>query len=327
MWCLAVFLALFALLYYSSVRLLPTRLKRLRQNAQEATLLLRAAHDKKSALQEKNRSAEKSLSETIALYDISKDIRALLDEERIFAFFKERLAGYVRVDDLLFIKEHARPSAPQGYECVSVSVGKKTIGNLCVRGLAKDDASKFHILAQQFIAGVKGAHLFRQVQELTVTDSLTHIFNRRYFLERYEEELARAEKFSLQCSFLMLDIDHFKNFNDTYGHLVGDAILKEVVRIIKETIRQIDFMGRYGGEELSIVLVETQKEKALLAAQRIRQAVEAQLIKVYDEKLRVTVSIGVATFPFDACDAVSLIEKSDEALYRAKGAGRNCVKT
>jgi diguanylate cyclase (GGDEF)-like protein len=123
----------------------------------------------------------------------------------------------------------------------------------------------------------------------------------------------------------MTDIDYFKIYNDRYGHLVGDAILKEVSASIKENVRQIDIVGRYGGEEFCIILAETGKEEAMQAAQRIRGAIEGKLIRVYDEYIKVTVSIGASIFPEHAKDADKLIDCADQALYKAKQAGRNRV--
>lgn len=123
----------------------------------------------------------------------------------------------------------------------------------------------------------------------------------------------------------MLDIDNFKQFNDRYGHLVGDAILRQVSKTIMQAVRQIDFIGRYGGEEISIVLSETNKEQANFAAERIRQSIAADVIKVYDESLKVTVSIGVSVFPDNATDMQNLIEVADQALYLAKETGKNKI--
>jgi diguanylate cyclase (GGDEF)-like protein len=123
----------------------------------------------------------------------------------------------------------------------------------------------------------------------------------------------------------MIDIDHFKDYNDRYGHLVGDAILKEVSKSIKENIRQIDLSGRYGGEEFSIVLAETDKEQAQFVAGRIRQAIEYKCIRVYDEDLKITVSVGISAYPGDGKNAEELIDRADSALYQAKQEGRNRV--
>jgi diguanylate cyclase (GGDEF)-like protein len=137
--------------------------------------------------------------------------------------------------------------------------------------------------------------------------------------------MERSKKFNYRFSCLMIDIDHFKDYNDRYGHLVGDAILKEVSKSIKENIRQIDLIGRYGGEEFSIVLTETDKEKAQFVAERIRQAIEYKSIRVYDEDLKVTVSIGICEYPADGKNARELFDKADAALYQAKQEGRNRV--
>jgi diguanylate cyclase (GGDEF)-like protein len=126
-------------------------------------------------------------------------------------------------------------------------------------------------------------------------------------------------------SLLMLDIDHFKNCNDRYGHLVGDAVLKEVAKGIKDSVRLIDLVGRYGGEEFLIVLIETDKKQGEIVAERIRKFIEDKSIKVYDEELKVTVSIGISTFPFDSKEVKSLINKADKALYSAKESGRNKI--
>ena len=123
----------------------------------------------------------------------------------------------------------------------------------------------------------------------------------------------------------MVDIDYFKECNDRYGHLVGDAVLREVATVIKDNTRQIDIVGRYGGEEFSIILSETSKEGALNASERILKSVEGEKIKAYDEELNLTISIGISSFPQDAKVTQELIDKSDWSLYRAKETGRNRI--
>jgi diguanylate cyclase (GGDEF)-like protein len=208
-------------------------------------------------------------------------------------------------------------------------IDRRIAGYLLVSGIDEHDRDKFGILAQEFMLGIKRAILYQRVQEMAITDSLTGVFSRRYLMERFNEEVERSKKFNYNFSFLMVDIDHFKGYNDRYGHLVGDAILKEVARAIKENIRQIDLVGRYGGEEFSVILTETDRGGAEFAAERIRQAIEQKNIRVYDETLQATISIGIAIFPDNATDPGELIEKADQALYQAKQAGRNrvCVYT
>jgi diguanylate cyclase (GGDEF)-like protein len=229
------------------------------------------------------------------------------------------------VKDCLFLKQKEDLSKIKDATGLPLILNKNVIGYLAVSGLREEEKDKFHILGQQFLLGLERALLYKKVQELSITDSLTQIYSRRYFLEKLEEEISRAKKFQLSFAFLMVDIDHFKKINDNYGHLVGDVILKEVAKAIKENVRQIDFMGRYGGEELSIILTETNKQDAGLITERIRQAVESRQIKAYDETLNTTVSIGVSVYPADATNSMALIDKADQALYRAKLSGRNKV--
>jgi len=265
---------------------------------------------------------DESVEATIALFDMTKDIRKILDEDMIFKLFKERISAFFKIEDCLFLK--SKPAVTSQRQLVlPVILQNEPVGYLVVRGLAEQDKEKFHILAQQFISGVKGAFLFKKVQELTIVDSLTQTFNRRYFMERFQEEISRCQRFKLKLSFVMADIDHFKEINDQYGHLVGDAILREVTGVLKENIREIDFMGRFGGEELSIVFTETDTEPARYACERIRKAIESRIFHVYDEDLKVTLSLGLATFPSHAKEAETIIEKADEALYQAKEQGRN----
>ncbi|MEW6102086.1 MAG: GGDEF domain-containing protein [Candidatus Omnitrophota bacterium] len=261
----------------------------------------------------------------IALYDITKDLCNSLDEEKVFNLFKANIGKYLEVKDCLFLKPGANLEELSGYALLPLAIRNDTIGYLAVSGVGEPDKDKFHILSQQFLLGMKRALLYKQVQELTITDALTHSFSRRHFLERFGEELVRSKKFSLKFSFLLVDTDHFKEYNDRYGHLVGDAVLGEVGKTIKENIRQIDFMGRYGGDELAVVLTETDKENALPVAERIRKAIENKKIRVYDEELNVTVSIGISAFPPDAKDTDTLIDRADIALYKAKQEGRNRI--
>ena len=278
-----------------------------------------------SRLMEINNTLEKSSEETIALYDITRDICNSLDEEKIFAIFRERMKTYIKTGECSFSKESPDFSENEGSIILPLSINKKKAGYLSAKDIRKEDEEKFRILGQQFLVGIKRAYLYKKYQELSITDGLTQVFNRRYFFERFEEEINRSNKFKLIFSFLMIDIDNFKEFNDHYGHLVGDAILREIARTIKDTIRQVDFIGRYGGEELSVVLVETDKEQAGFAAERIRQAIEAKRIRIFDEELKITVSIGISEFPFNGKQSKAIVEKADRALYAAKEAGRNRV--
>jgi len=154
---------------------------------------------------------------------------------------------------------------------------------------------------------------------------LTGIYVRRHFLERYAEDFARSKRHNLKLSVLMIDLDHFKQCNDAYGHLVGDIVLKEIAKIMKDFVRQVDLIGRYGGEEFVLALPDTDRNSAIAVAERIRQEVERHKFKAYDETIAMTISAGVATYPDNGDDVQVLIDKADQALYRAKEEGRNRV--
>ncbi len=213
-------------------------------------------------------------------------------------------------------------------------IQEKIISIFILEGGNKEDFSKFFIITSQLALQIKKINLYNTVKELSITDGLTGVFVRRHFLERFNEEIKRSIKNNFSLSVLMLDIDHFKMYNDTFGHLVGDVTLREVAKIIKENVRKVDLISRYGGEEFAIVLPETNKQGGVEAAERIRSAVAQRKFRVYDEETKVTVSIGLASFPEDVIGtydemqfelALELLQKADQSLYNAKETGRDKV--
>ncbi|MCL2473295.1 MAG: sensor domain-containing diguanylate cyclase [Alphaproteobacteria bacterium] len=157
------------------------------------------------------------------------------------------------------------------------------------------------------------------------TDHLTGINNRGYFYSMAEQEVQRSKRFVRDTSAIMIDIDHFKLFNDTYGHAIGDKVINFVVKSIMNILRQSDIVGRVGGEEFAAILPETNLEGAYLVAERIREYVESKNISVEDKKLLCTVSIGAAQLSAGDANFDDLIKRADEALYEAKNSGRNKV--
>ena len=302
------------------------RLKR--RETKSAGLLnqLNILKEGKQVLDSENAKLNKIFIETLALYELTKDICKGLDEEKIFAIFRDNLRKHINFRGFQYIKDSVELIKYKDYIVLPLNTEEnQAAGYVAVDGLSDTDKEKFGILTQQLLIGLRRAHLYQKVQEMAITDALTQVYCRRYFLERFSEELKRSRKNKLCLCFLMIDLDNFKQFNDRYGHLVGDAILRQVSKTICDMVRQIDFIGRYGGEELAIVLAETDKEQASFAAERIRQAIEASVIKAYDEELRVTVSIGVSTFPDNTDHMRDLIEMADQALYLAKETGKNKV--
>ncbi|MDI6892554.1 MAG: GGDEF domain-containing protein [Actinomycetota bacterium] len=165
------------------------------------------------------------------------------------------------------------------------------------------------------------------LERLSIHDRLTGLYNYSYFLDRIEEERKRAERYEKSLSFAVFDIDHFKQFNDTFGHEKGNLVLKKVARTIKKNVRATDIVARYGGEEFVVLLPQAGKEEAVLVAERVRQSVEKLEFEGDREQpiVKRTISGGVATYPSDSKDSSGLIVKADEALYEAKESGRNKI--
>ena len=207
-----------------------------------------------------------------------------------------------------------------------LSSEKKVVGILSVENFLSEEVDRFSVLATQFALEIRKVLLYETIEELAITDGLTSLYVRRYFFERLNEELNRSKRYKFKFACLMIDIDDFKKTNDSYGHLVGDAILRALGRIIKESVREIDIAARYGGEEFSLILPETPSESAMLVAERIRKKVEEKVFRVYDEKIKTTISIGVSVYPEDALKGKDLVGCADKALYAAKAAGKNVVR-
>jgi len=302
------------------------RLKRRQADYARLSNELKVMQELKENLNLENNLLDKDFNDTLTFFELTKDICTSLDEDNVFTIFSKNLKKYISVGDCRYLKDSADLIKYKDYLILPLHLEPDKVGGyLAVDRILDADKEKLAILAQQLLIGLRRAQLYRKVQELTLTDSLTNTYCRRYFLERFNEELKRSKKHKLSLTFLMLDIDNFKQFNDRYGHLVGDAILRQITKTITLAVRQIDFIGRYGGEEIAIVLSETNKEQANFAAERIRQSIANQLIKVYDEELKVTVSIGGSIFPDNALNMQDLIESADRALYLAKESGKNKV--
>ncbi|WP_224982760.1 diguanylate cyclase [Geomonas agri] len=165
------------------------------------------------------------------------------------------------------------------------------------------------------------------LKEMAVRDGLTSLFNHRYFQEAFAQEVARSKRFDKRCSLIFFDVDNFKHYNDTHGHPEGDRLLKGLAQIVMSHSRACDIAARYGGEEFVLLLPETAKEGAVKAAEEMRARVAEHPFAGRETQPlgRVTVSVGVASFPEDGCEAQALLERADQFLYQAKNSGKNKV--
>lgn len=204
----------------------------------------------------------------------------------------------------------------------------KLLGLVAMLSGEKDFLDTFQIellrvMCNQASTSIANAQLHAEIEKLATTDSLTDLFNHRVFQEKLSEEIRKFDRYSEPLSLLLTDIDFFKKINDTYGHPVGDLVLRDIAKIIKEIIRDIDIPARYGGEEFAVILPRTEGKEAKSIAERLRKAVMDVSFSADGILFKVTLSIGIATSPVDAKSKEELIEKADNALYYAKHNGRN----
>jgi diguanylate cyclase (GGDEF)-like protein len=169
----------------------------------------------------------------------------------------------------------------------------------------------------------------QRLEILSTVDELTQVYNRRHFITLFDKEFKRAQRYQLSLCCMMGDIDYFKKVNDQYGHVAGDQVLASVAQTLKSALREVDILGRYGGEEMIFLLPETDQKRGLEVAERIRQGVEATPVPIGPEKeVKITLSLGVVAFPNAEINGIDdFIRRADEALYRAKEKGRNRVES
>jgi diguanylate cyclase (GGDEF)-like protein len=247
------------------------------------------------------------------------------------------LANPDRIKVSLYGEEYIRESKEQAperdYAHVHIPlksrdrlVGLLVLSNYASHPLGRTAQSILNVIQNQVTIVIDNARLYEDARRLAITDGLTKIYNHRFFQELFEKEYNRADRYNTVFSMIMLDIDLFKNVNDSCGHLCGDEILLGLANLIKSCLRSMDTVARYGGEEFAILLPETDGSEATYTAERIRKTVEDYTFEASDQKLHITVSQGVATFPSPGIERRSdVIAKADQGLYQAKEAGRNRV--
>jgi len=236
----------------------------------------------------------------------------------------------IQIDDHSVSRRHARiDPTPEGYVACDLGSTNGTFINdtPCERQLLKDgDYVRVGNCIYRFLAGGNiEAEYHEEIYRLAIIDGLTEIPNKRYLMEFLGRELSRSGRHSRPLSVLIFDIDHFKQINDTYGHLCGDYVLREMARRLREGIRAEELFARYGGEEFVVVLPETTWEDARVVAERIRSIVADQPFRFDEQTFHVTISVGITTTCGETLDPVEIISKADDKLYQAKEAGRNRV--
>jgi len=231
----------------------------------------------------------------------AKDYRFAIDGESDFIsliecplFQENRVTGAIRIEN------NRKPFTPSELRVLNVA---STLSSLAL----------------------EKARLFRQTKELAITDDLTGLYTQTYFKERLDEEVKRAARYSENFTVLMMDIDNFKFFNDTYGHQSGDIVLKKVADTIRLNIRETDIIARYGGEEISVMLHSLAPQKAVTVAENIRKEVASKKFTFDNAEISVTITIGGASFPENPTPEL-LIGRADEALYKGKSRGKNRVE-
>jgi diguanylate cyclase (GGDEF)-like protein len=210
--------------------------------------------------------------------------------------------------------------------CVPLQAKEGVIGTVTVassrpHAFGEENEELLAYLGLSIVKDLENARLYR----LCITDSLTTAYNRQYLYQRLPEELERCRRYGDPFSVVLLDVDHFKRFNDTYGHAAGDFVLKALVHTVNQAIREVDDLVRYGGEEFLLLMPKTPLTGAAEAAERIRTGVEQTNFVWADHSLRVTISLGVTDFRTEMRDEEALLKRVDELLYEAKSAGRNQV--
>ena len=264
---------------------------------------------------------EEAIGEIGELYQLSKRFLATLDWEQARQITEEALVRWIpslRAEERSRYLERIRTIVERG----QVSV-EALIQSMPLAGTDFPARDRWAIVSGQLALGLQRVALYGQVQESATHDGLTGLLVRRTFWERLQEEAERAVRRSTMLTFLMVDLDHFKEVNDTYGHLVGDVVLREVANLIRTSVREMDLVGRYGGEEFAVLLPDAEPNLGIQIAERIRRTIESTPIRAYDEEIHITVSIGAALCPIQTSDAEELVEKADQAMYRAKEMGRN----
>ena len=238
---------------------------------------------------------------------------------QVFLSGNPMIVNNIREDEVFIDSE---TSFVRSIACIPMVVYSDVIGVINVtnkkgvQGFSDEDVKMLKAVADQAAVAINKAQLW----DLAVTDSLTGLYVRRYFMVKLQEEIHRADRYNKIFSVIMVDLDRFKNINDTYGHDAGDRALKAISQFLQKNIRDVDAIARYGGEEFVMLIPDADKDAALCLAERLRDELSRTRV---GELPQITISLGVASYPADGTDIEELIKKADAAMYAAKQAGRN----
>ena len=241
---------------------------------------------------------------------------------------KSIIENFVDSDEYVF----AQGREVNSLICVPLNTKSRKYGLVLIEhkyysAFDEENVRLLETIGQQVGIAMENADLYQKMQELATIDGLTGIYNRLYFQERLQKEFKSAQEENYHLSLAIFDIDHFKRFNDTFGHLFGDKVLKSITEIVSRALRSSDIFARYGGEEFIIVFPRTNLKEANDKVEMLRQKISQTYVKDNLVTASVTVSFGIACFPDSASLENELIRRADDALYEAKDAGRNCVRT
>ncbi|NOZ67713.1 MAG: sensor domain-containing diguanylate cyclase [Deferribacteres bacterium] len=274
--------------------------------------------------------AKKSLDETV------KEKMRLKKEESIAGLVVDS-GGPLLVEDIEKDPRFSQQNRPRfktkSFVSVPLNLQGKVTGVLNLSDKTgggvfnEDDLDMIQSFINNAAIAIDRSMLFGQTEEfkkLSITDPLTGIYNRRYLNIRLSEEITRYNRYKHPFSFLMFDLDGFKEYNDTYGHISGDSLLKSLASVIESSLRTIDIAARFGGDEFVVIFPQTAKMDAIQITNRLKEKIDRALSQ-YRIEIPLTVSMGLATYPDDASSIMELIERTDQALYLAKKGGGNRI--
>lgn len=311
-----------------------------------------------------NEELQKRITELHAVGEITEVVHSSLDFDKVGPFVMEILQKIIDVPLAhLFVIDKARAETlfsassstegeaslrPSGggysveddsgledhFACVPILDHDDLMVVFCTESdrmerLSDDDRLVLQAVASELAVAAENSRLYKLTRTLAITDELTGLHNYRYLQHRLDEEMERARRYEKHLSLMMLDVDGFKNFNDSNGHLAGDKALAELGQVLHRQVREVDVVARYGGEEFAVVLPETDAAGAFVVAEKIRDGVSKHRFSDANGIARVhmTVSIGFSTFPLHAHDKETLLKQADDALYQAKHSGKDRVRS